>query len=238
VNEAAVVGTRISDYDAQLKKLQQGHEAAVQELEEMLKPLRKKHRNASSKLGKAGVKIHQLNATITDIDRVNGRGSNSEELKQERAQFQLKRGRNRIELERIETEERGLRGELEMAQEKISALRKAFEHAQMLLAEDIRQDARRKQELERKLSGMEEAKHQPFREIGRMLADAGIFPRNQPESLDKVLNLRKQLVMIDGRLEESREISRSFERGELVMFYVLTGGILAGLVALVSWVLH
>jgi hypothetical protein len=40
---------------------------------------------------------------------------------------------------------------------------------------------------------MERAKLNPYREIGRVLADHLIGPMNQPEALDRVLNFREEI---------------------------------------------
>lgn len=234
-NASAITAGRISDYETQIKKLEKNREAEIRELTEALKPLRKRHRSAAEKLRDANAKLHRLNATLTRIGGEKGETGLTGELKKAKGEFQLKRGRVKIDLEKLSAEESELREELAKTEEMLRERLSTSESIARSLGEDVHQQIRKKADLEKKLAGMEESKRAAFQEVGRSLAKAKIFPRNQPEALDRVVNLRTHLKQIDGRLAESYEISGSFRRTELVMFYLVAFGLVAGLLTLVMW---
>lgn len=117
---------------------------------------------------------------------------------------------------RTVTEVRGLEARLERDHETIAALEREqrelqaqFDAADGQFAGEIRTRDREKARIEKEINAIETAKTNPYLQIGRVLADSGVAPMNQPGALDKVKRLR-------GRLVELRQlISLSFETSAL-----------------------
>jgi DNA repair exonuclease SbcCD ATPase subunit len=211
VNQSATLGQRLSDYREQIEKLRAQHQEEIAELQEMLRPRKPRGRRSRSSQSDRQ-KVHQLNVSVAADAGLGG----------------ITPGQSR-------GSGKGAELELDDIEEQIRERLYAFEHSQRVVLEDMRSEQRQKQELEKRLTALEDSKRIPLREIGSALADSGIFPRNQPEALYRVQDLRDQLDMVSGRLKESPPISKSLERRDVFLFYVAVVaaiGAVAGFVSL------
>jgi len=95
------------------------------------------------------------------------------------------------------------RATLSVETEALRALEKSFAQTDESLNREIATRKREKQKLERQVDALEKAKSQPYREIGRALADHLIEPVNQPEALKSVLNQREKIATGQSRLAAS-----------------------------------
>ncbi len=71
-----------------------------------------------------------------------------------------------------------------------SELHHGFRFADAELAGKIKELERQRAEFEEKFASLEGAKANPYREVGRVLADSGIAPMNQPQALERVRRSR------------------------------------------------
>jgi len=83
---------------------------------------------------------------------------------------------------------------------------------------------------------LEHAKLDPYREIGRVLADSGVSPLNQPEAFSRVIDLRKSITTaeeaITASLAETAQENAELLRVSLGIWGVLIVGLLLVLGAL------
>ena len=134
---------------------------------------------------------------------------------------------------RLENEVQQHRATLSVEHEALRALEKDFARADTALARELADHKRNKQKIERQINDFEKDKTQPYREIGKALADQGIQPANQPEALAAVLALRRKIVAHEARLaaslgesaHEDRSEVRVFWLGLLVFFALLVGAV-------------
>lgn len=79
----------------------------------------------------------------------------------------------------------------------------AFKRADADLAAKIKELERQHDELDREFASMEGAKANPYREVGRVLADSGLPPMNQPQALERVRQGRLVVQQWEQALLES-----------------------------------
>jgi chromosome segregation ATPase len=97
------------------------------------------------------------------------------------------------ELRMLEEQHDRERAVLEGVERRERELAAAFKRADHELAEQIRELERQRAVLEREFQSLEKAKANPYRELGRVLADNGIAPMNQPQALEAAQ--RRRLVV-------------------------------------------
>ncbi len=103
-------------------------------------------------------------------------------------------------------------GELDAMEKLLEALTEArtqFEKRDEELADEISAQQKSKRKVEKQIDGLEKAKSDPYREIGRTLADQNIGPLNQPEALTAVLAQRKKIGRIEAAIDASLAVSES-----------------------------
>lgn len=154
----------------------------------------------------------------------------------EREEWQKRLEAARAEVTPLELELERRRALLAVEADAIRTLEKNFTQSDNALAGEIATCKRDKQKLEKKIEGLEKSKAKPYREIGRILADHGIEPLNQPEALAAVLAQRGRIADEEVRIAASREISSREKPGEVwgsavlwftVLFLVVLGAMVA-----------
>lgn len=136
----------------------------------------------------------------------------------------------------IEGELHQRRALLSVETEALNTLEKDFQKSDGALIDEIAARKREKQKLEREIDALEKGKTQPYREIGRALADQGIEPMNQPQALDAVLKQREKIAAEEAALAGSLEQSGREKRVDVWTALVLLLCIVI-LTAFVLWVL-
>ena len=116
---------------------------------------------------------------------------------------------------RLEAELQEERARVSLETEALKTLEKSFAESDDALAKEIAARKRDKQKLERQVNDLEKAKARPYREIGKVLADHGIEPLNQPEALTDVLNQRAKIAAVEEKIAASLQKS-SLERRDHV----------------------
>jgi chromosome segregation ATPase len=94
-------------------------------------------------------------------------------------------------------------------------LRAAFEHADADLSAKIRELERQHAERDREIALLEGAKANPYREVGRVLADSGVGPMNQPQALERVRRDRFFVQERESALRASLEASAAVDPAEI-----------------------
>ena len=109
---------------------------------------------------------------------------------------------------------------LEAAQHQLEALDAGFNAADHPRAEALRVLQQRKSELERQLAALDHDKTGYFLIVGRCLADAEIPPMNQPDALQRVLELRRAVLHRTGAITSSRAWCAAVPPGQVRKFYL------------------
>ncbi|MGC3991340.1 MAG: hypothetical protein QM796_16990 [Chthoniobacteraceae bacterium] len=117
-------------------------------------------------------------------------------------------------------------------QQHIEILDQQFSHADRERADLALKLQQEKSGVERRLSELDHSKGNEFLIVGRCLADAQIPPMNQPQALQKVLDLRGNVARLEAAVATSLAWSEAQEMDELKKFYFAVG-IAMGLVILV-----
>lgn len=110
----------------------------------------------------------------------------------ESAEWQARLAQTRGELAAVET-----------LLETLRAARAEFEKRDSALAGEMAAQQRAKRTVEKEIGALEKAKGDPYRAIGRVLADHGIAPLNQPETLAAVLERRGRVAAIEAAVAGS-----------------------------------
>jgi chromosome segregation ATPase len=120
----------------------------------------------------------------------------------------------------------------------LAALREArgrFEKRDEELVREIATCQRAKHKVEKEIDHLEQAKTDPYREIGRALADHDIAPLNQPEALGAVLGQRQRITLREAAIAASLAESTRENRRTMWKPWLLAGGMIGlGLAALLA----
>ncbi len=130
----------------------------------------------------------------------------------ERDDVRLRHARGTAELQAHERGIADISARMAELEEQLRAARKTFDEANGVLAKESREVEREKTRCIHESERLERAKHDPYREIGRVLADSGIAPLNQPEALAAVQGLRGELAAVEQSLSESLQQSAAEDR--------------------------
>jgi chromosome segregation ATPase len=118
---------------------------------------------------------------------------------------------------------------------KLRELKAKFEEEDEKLADEERQRAKEKETAETEVNDLERAKGNPYRAIGRVLADNGIAPMNQPTALANVVNLRDKIAGREAEMASLLQQTRSMNRTQFGVSLGLWALILvAGLLVLAA----
>lgn len=133
---------------------------------------------------------------------------------------------------RTVSEIRALESQLERDREELTTIEHAMKETQAQfdasdgrLAGEIRTREREKARLEKEIDALESAKHNPYLQIGRVLADSDIAPMNQPGALDKVKRLRARVLEIEHLILLSRDASAIEDRQMVRLSFFLWGAV-------------
>jgi hypothetical protein len=200
--------------------------AAVDESERTLEAKQKERKELAervSTLGKEKASDEaKYRALLAEGDHTADQQANVQRLQRrviaiplEQREWQEKLSSADAEIVRIETELQQRRAALAVEAEALQTLEKSFAKSDEALADEIAARKRDKQKLEKKIDGVEKAKTQPYREIGKALADDRVEPLNQPQALTAVLEQRERITAQELLLTQSLEKSRAEKPIEL-----------------------
>jgi chromosome segregation ATPase len=130
----------------------------------------------------------------------------------ERDDVRLRHARGTAELQAHERSIAGITARVAELEEQLRVARRQFAEADGALAKEEREAERAKARCAHESERLERAKHDPYREIGRVLADSGIAPLNQPEALAAVQALRGAVARQEQTLADSLQRSAAEDR--------------------------
>ena len=136
-------------------------------------------------------------------------------LPSELADLRLRQQRLAGELRPIEEALARGRAAVAVEDEKLRVQRAEFGETEQTQQKELSACQRAKQSVEQDIEGLEKAKGDPYRQIGRMLADSGIAPLNQPHALAAVESDRAAVARIEQNIADSLEASRREDRTAL-----------------------
>ena len=136
-------------------------------------------------------------------------------IPQEKQEWRKKLAVLEVELPRLETDLIQRRALLSVETEALQTLEKTFAKSDDALASELAARKRDKQKLEKRIDALEKDKAQPYREIGKALADHNIEPLNQPQALAAVLAQRERIAAQEAQLAASLKKSRAENRVEI-----------------------
>ncbi len=142
---------------------------------------------------------------------------------------------------RTVTEIRAIESQIERDREQVAAIDQElkaatakFDANDARITGEIRVRDREKVRIEKEIDVLETAKRNPYLQIGRVLADSGVAPMNQPGALDKVNRLRRRMIELTHLIALSTEASaledRQLVRASMFLWSILV--LVAGLVIL------
>jgi chromosome segregation ATPase len=109
----------------------------------------------------------------------------------------------------------GRLSQMQALSEMLRQTRAEFQARDAVMADEITGRQREKQKVEKEINALEAAKADPYREVGRALADQAIAPLNQPEALAAVLAQRQAIGAREARLTASLATSGAEDRTRL-----------------------
>jgi hypothetical protein len=103
---------------------------------------------------------------------------------------------------------------------------KDFEKRDQELDDEVADLQRKKRKVEKQVDALEKSKSDPYREIGRALADQKIEPLNQPEALTAVLEQRKKIVGLEAAIAASLAASAAEGQGTGLKCWLMICGMI------------
>lgn len=125
----------------------------------------------------------------------------------EKADLRVHHTRNAADLQTKEKEAALLKGQIEEFNRQIREIDTSARAAEAKLAGELREREKEKARINAEVDKLERGKTNPFREIGRVLADNNLPPLNQPHVLEHVKALRFAVEERRYELAASREQS-------------------------------
>lgn len=199
------------------------------EMEERIAALDRESGSVEEKYRALLAKGEQTDAGDAEVQRLQRRVI---AIPHEKQEWQAKLAEAQSPIPRLEMELEQHRALLAVETEGLRALEKNFAESDEKLAKEIAARKREKQKVERQINDLEKTKTQPYREIGRALADQGIGPVNQPEALTVVLAQREKIAAQESRIAASLADSAREVRSQVwsawLVFLVLAVLLLGG----------
>ena len=149
------------------------------------------------------------------------------QIQNERNDLKIAHARNLSEVHQLEQQAGGLEKRLAEFDQSLLVLKESFENDDAKLVEQELALDRDKEKTETAVNEMDRAKGNPYRAIGRVLADNEIAPMNQPSALSKVLTLREVIAAHHGQIGELNRQSQSTHRTLLQISFILWIAIIA-----------
>lgn len=121
-------------------------------------------------------------------------------IQNERNDIRTQHARSLSEIHHLEQQIATIEKRVTELDKNLRELKTQFEEEDGKLAGEERQLVEEKETAEKDVNHLERAKENPYRAIGRVLADNAIAPMNQPAALANVLNLREKVAQKETEL--------------------------------------
>lgn len=115
---------------------------------------------------------------------------------------------------------------MEAVRDELRTMRAAHDARVKEMAAQISECQRSKRKVEKQIEALEKAKANPYREIGRALADNRIAPLNQPDALTAVLTQREKVAGFEAAIAASLAESAREGGWRSWRCWILTGGLI------------
>jgi chromosome segregation ATPase len=125
----------------------------------------------------------------------------------EKAELRTKHMHVASEIKTLESQLSIKRGQLEEVMQKLTSLDESFTTRERQLSGELRVLEKEKLRIDKENDALELAKTNPYQQLGRVLADHGMAPVNQPHALEKVLRFRESVEHLGGEIAASRSLS-------------------------------
>ena len=155
------------------------------------------------------------------------------------AEIQTRRARVQAEIDALE-KERGQSAERERAlARELGELEAAHAKQHRESDESIREKRRQRARVEKDSARIEREKANPYLEIGRVLADSGVGPMNQPQALDDVNAKRLAVQELEAGIANLGSVSAAEDatlvRHSLILLAVIALALVLVIGALIPW---
>ncbi len=259
MNESAAVGQSLRALAAECDASRKQHEAACAGIDEQRRQILSKHPQIEHQLAaKRRIeptfqkKIPQLDRELREVQRLHSQlliterqtpQMKAELLRLRERAVAIPNEKNDLRMLHLRavTEIRALEMQLEREREALDALEKVerehkekFKTADDACAEKLRQLERQRAAFEKRFKSLEGDKANPYREVGRVLADSNVAPVNQPHALDEVRKRRFAIQETEYAVAASAAASAREDRVQLRRSLLLWLGIGASVVALLT----
>ncbi len=138
------------------------------------------------------------------------------------------------DLEAKESEAAVLSSELAEIDSKLRALRKDLDEKTEQINQSVHAREKERARLEAENEKLERTKENPYRAIGRVLADSGIVPVNQPHVFEKVKAIRIAISSHETWIAESHAESRAANRAAVQSSLILWAVVIIAIALLVG----
>ena len=238
-NESAALGLKIDELEKQRGVRQREHEEAEGEALRREQPAAKNEKQLEAEMAATRKQRREIEARLPVLDRELGATEERYRALVDREDFSREHEDDLLELRRVilalPREKAEWQGKLALTEQSLRTmeelagrLREAqvrFEKDDAALGAEIAESQRAKRGLEKQIDTLEIAKGDPYREIGRTLADHKIAPLNQPQALATVLQQRHQIVQWETAVAASMESSALEDQTDVRDFWLLVGGL-------------
>jgi chromosome segregation ATPase len=149
------------------------------------------------------------------------------QIRNERNDIRMQHARSFSEAHHLEQQTAAIErrsGELDLS---LNELKTTFDKEDGDLANQEHLLGAEKHKVEKTVNEMDRAKGNPYRSIGKVLADNEIAPMNQPSALSKVLNLREAIAIREGEIAELNRQTKATNRTLLFVSIALWVAIIA-----------
>jgi hypothetical protein len=142
--------------------------------------------------------------------------------------------RNSADLQAKEKEAAEIEARTAAVDRQLKELEQLGRATESRLGAELREKEREKGRVEIDVEKLERAKRNPYREIGRVLADANVPPRNQPHVLAQVKKLRFAVQEQEYEIARSLQLSGTENHTETLVSWILWAIILLASVLLLG----
>lgn len=231
LNREAEISEKISVVQAQSTEAESVHDAAMTQLAAGRESTVAAIKEARSALEKMEAVVARFDKAMADLNEELQRadGERRLSLRMQLPEMQKIRDQKAGELAPLRETLSSLVAELSDIDGQAKQRREDFEAWKHALAEEVKIAEREKAAAQKKMTGLEREKRSPYLLIGRCLADCEVAPRNQPEALERVRDLRIRRQEIKAHIGRLRLESRHANARELRIFYT---GLFAGVLLL------
>jgi chromosome segregation ATPase len=155
-------------------------------------------------------------------------------IRNERSDMRTQHARSLSEIHNLEQQLATIERRTGEYDRELLELEVAFEKEDAKLADDERAVAEEKDRIEKVVNDLEHAKGNPYRAIGRVLADNQIAPMNQPAALSAVLRLRETIACREDEIAELLRETQSTDKTDIRVSLALWLLIIVAVALLVS----